>query len=111
MSGGIPTNSGFGDCTYLSSGDERYASAARPACHRNTTSGALTNTAAYLLRNSDRLPVGEPLGNQGFGSSHPGISQFLLGDGAVVSVKITTPMEQVLLPYCMVDDGVIAAFP
>jgi hypothetical protein len=41
----------------------------------------------------------------GFGSYHPGICQFLLGDGVVRGVRVTTPVESILVPYSDVEDG------
>jgi len=50
-----------------------------------------SNIATYgIARPDDR--AGEHPGNAGFGSWHPGICNFLLGDGAVRAISITTPV-------------------
>jgi hypothetical protein len=46
----------------------------------------------------------------GFGSWHPGICQFLLGDGSVFPISVTTPAgthtnKLTLLRLSCVDDG------
>ncbi len=45
-----------------------------------------------------------------FGSWHPGICQFLLGDGAVRSVAVTTPVA-ITDAYSRVSDGVVVQLP
>ena len=47
----------------------------------------------------------------GFGSYHPGVCLFLLGDGSVRGVSITTPVESVLVPYSFVNDGLSVSLP
>ncbi len=46
-----------------------------------------------------------------FGSWHPGICQFLFGDGAVRAVSHTTPTNEVLFRYGHVSDGVAVSLP
>jgi len=46
-----------------------------------------------------------------FGSWHAGVSNFLMGDGAVRAVNVTTPAESILFPLSNVDDGVSASLP
>ena len=41
----------------------------------------------------------------GFGSYHPGICQFLFGDGAVRSISNATPLNTILCPLAEVNDG------
>ena len=38
-------------------------------------------------------PVGTPLANSRFGSRHPGICQFVFGDGSVRGVRVSTPLR------------------
>jgi hypothetical protein len=47
----------------------------------------------------------------GFGSYHPGVCQFLIGDGAVKSFSTSTSMPNVLVPLANVADGVSVAMP
>jgi prepilin-type N-terminal cleavage/methylation domain-containing protein len=46
----------------------------------------------------------------GFGSWHPGTCQFLLGDGAIRSVSVTTPIE-ILAALSDVSDGTSVSLP
>jgi hypothetical protein len=52
-----------------------------------------------------------PAYGYGFGSWHPGICQFLLGDGAVRAVSVTVPMGAILVPLANVADGVSVSLP
>jgi hypothetical protein len=99
------------DCSYLCIGDERFASPAR--CGTQWDNGLITNgpNSELYLRRPDEDPTSDYLYRVGFGSFHPGISQFLIGDGSVSAVKITTPLIDVLLPYYNVNDGQQANFP
>jgi len=40
-----------------------------------------------------------------FGSWHPGICHFLFGDAAVKGIGVTTPVQEILLPLSVVNDG------
>ena len=46
-----------------------------------------------------------------FGSWHPGVCQFLMGDGAVRSVSHATPTGTVLFPLGHVNDGQVVTMP
>jgi len=46
-----------------------------------------------------------------FGSWHPGICNFLMGDGAVRSVSHTTPTNTILFPLSHVNDGMPVSLP
>ena len=46
-----------------------------------------------------------------FGSWHTGVCNFLMGDGAVRAVNVTTPAETILYPLSNVDDGASASLP
>jgi hypothetical protein len=49
--------------------------------------------------------------HHGFGSSHPGVSNFALGDGAVRGVSVTTPVNPILISLALVSDGMSVALP
>jgi hypothetical protein len=46
-----------------------------------------------------------------FGSTHPGICQFLFGDGAVRAVSVTTRTDTILRPLAHVNDGNPVSLP
>jgi hypothetical protein len=102
------------DMTYLSAG--RYAvGAARnikseiALCSPkdfmdNTTQNSLQPTATIGTDTSTG-------GRYGFGSWHPGICQFLIGDGSVRGIPLTTHPANVLYPLTQVNDGVAVSVP
>ncbi len=101
-----------GDCSYLSVGDERFSSPAREGVHHSGGAVGSMDVGNFALRRPDQKPnTGDPRWYQGFGSFHPGISQFLFGDGAVFPAKITTPVREILYPLYQVDDGAQAVLP
>jgi len=68
-----------------------------------------------LMKMNDQ-PTGSPFGQIGFGSWHPGVCQFLLGDGAVMSFSITTPVGTSSDPRTMIllagaNDGKAVTLP
>jgi hypothetical protein len=94
-------------------------------------SGALDYPQTMLIRSFDLGNGANPYGVDGyipialandslataatdracFGSWHPGICNFTLGDGSVRAVSVTTPPESILYPLARVDDGVNATIP
>jgi type II secretory pathway pseudopilin PulG len=102
------------DMTYLSAG--RYAvGAARnikasiALCRPNdfmdnTTQNALQPTATVGSDTSTG-------GLYGFGSWHSGICNFLIGDGSVRGLPVTTSPDKVLYPLTRVDDGEAVTLP
>ena len=51
-----------------------------------------------------------PLWHYGFGSSHPGVCQFTIGDGAVRGVSVTTSID-ILISLATVNDGNSVSLP
>ena len=47
----------------------------------------------------------------GFGSAHPGVVNFLIGDGAVRAFSQSTPMDEVLVPLTWVSSGKSVSTP
>ena len=47
----------------------------------------------------------------GFGSAHPGVVMFLLGDGAVRAFAQSTPMDEILVPLTWVSSGKSVSTP
>jgi hypothetical protein len=93
-----------GDCSYL--GGTLGTLYQTPAMARATVMWESDGSASlYPLAIS---PTDRPTSTairSGFGSYHPGICQFLFGDGAVRGVSVTTPVEPILLPFSDVADG------
>ena len=84
------------DCGWLWAGDLQAA--------RDMTDGLLTRDPMGM--NGD-LTWGR---DSRFGSAHPDICQFLLGDGSVRPVLVTTP-ERILRAFARVDDGETVTLP
>ena len=61
-------------------------------------------------------PIGTSTGDgyingYGFGSDHPGVCNFLLGDGSVRGISVTTPMYPILCALSDVSDGIAVSLP
>ncbi|MDR2114910.1 MAG: DUF1559 domain-containing protein [Planctomycetaceae bacterium] len=52
----------------------------------------------------------QDIGGYGFGGTHPGICNFLLGDGSVRSISVTIP-ESIAVPLGDVSDGSVVQLP
>jgi len=52
-----------------------------------------------------------PIRGYGFGSYHPGICQFLMGDGSTRAISVTTPMDTILTPLARANSGQTVALP
>ncbi|MDR1270520.1 MAG: DUF1559 domain-containing protein [Planctomycetaceae bacterium] len=52
----------------------------------------------------------QDIGGYGFGGSHPGICNFLIGDSSVRSISVTVP-ESILVPLGDVSDGITVQIP
>jgi len=109
--GGTPLNA---DCSYLRSGS--YCTAGFAATFTREWGGDFNNPNPETVQ----LPIslasewknsGNPMFNFGFGSHHASVCNFLLGDGSVHSVSVTTPVFPILVAMAMVDDGQNVALP
>jgi hypothetical protein len=63
------------------------------------------------MNTTDNQDDQSPYIGYGFGSYHPGVCHFLIGDGAVKSFSTSTSMPNVLVPLANVSDGVSVAMP
>ncbi len=52
-----------------------------------------------------------PLHGYSFGSSHPGVCNFLIGDSSVRAVSNTVPMDTILCPLTNISDGASVTLP
>ena len=99
----------FADCSYLTNTGHAAAGPMRYVWTAGRTSS--------ILRPNDYSP-GDPktasgniLESGGFGSWHPMVCQFLLGDGSVRALSVTTPVGTVLGPLSFIDDGAVVQLP
>ncbi len=105
-SGAAPySNLYYSDCGYQAGGQHRNFGAFRGFAFRFRGSDwVVEDTECSIARPNDHLT--DNLRNRAsFGSYHPGICHFLLGDGAVKGLGVTTPVGEVLLPLSVVNDG------
>jgi hypothetical protein len=95
-----------GDCTYLANWANNIAISQMRPTRDVTQTGA--NQYFPIAR-----PIDEPTSwiRFNFGSYHPGICQFLLGDGSVRSLSVTVSPENVIAPLGTVNDGVSVELP
>jgi type II secretory pathway pseudopilin PulG len=71
---------------------------------------------AYRLARGPQDYIGDSnaessLSGYGFGSSHSGVCQFLIGDGSARAVSTTTPMDTILVPLANTGDGKAVTLP
>ncbi|MGL4943387.1 MAG: DUF1559 domain-containing protein [Thermoguttaceae bacterium] len=83
---GNPNRTRIGDCSILTTGDWNTMPAAR-SFHARFARSPQDNPAALATGSTQ---IGDENGYPHWGSAHAGIVQFLIGDGAVRSVSITT---------------------
>ncbi|MDR2707095.1 MAG: hypothetical protein LBC02_15085 [Planctomycetaceae bacterium] len=110
--GETAANRNYTDCGYQTIGDVLNMPSGRSFC--NFFYGNNNNSAGahYLLsRPNDFLDSGNGIDQYGFGSWHPGICLLLFGDGAVLSVSVTTPVTGVLFRLALVNDGQTVTIP
>jgi hypothetical protein len=112
------------DCTYLAGG--RWGA---PGMARNILSFSPSLSRPDEYQGNDIDPLSTPTGTSSdtwggglaaginlrgaydFGSSHPGVCQFLIGDGAVRGVSNTVPKRDILAYLVHVSDGEPVALP
>ncbi|MDR1271029.1 MAG: DUF1559 domain-containing protein [Planctomycetaceae bacterium] len=111
------STSTLGDCSYLTTGGWRTHPSARAIMvNMDLSTSPPTFADNYPLR---RPTFGVPDSiepttfygyEHGFGSYHPGICQFLVGDGSVRSISVTTPIS-IIAPLTDVSDGLPVSLP
>jgi type II secretory pathway pseudopilin PulG len=96
------------DCSYLVTGNRRTSgSTARIYGPTNVGTNAPIEVKINLPRD---IGSNSRDGTYAFGSYHPGICQFLIGDGSIKSIAVTTP-SSTLRKLAQVDDGEPVSLP
>ena len=114
----------FNDCSYLTGGECLTLAVARYV-RRNDNLSQAGDMSLSSVQYAMAIPTNEydglepGVGNAGasigrdnarFGSAHPGVVNFLLGDGSVRSFFLTTPVP-VLAALGTVNDGTVVSVP
>ena len=105
-----------GDCSYLNFGERKVRSVSRIFMQEGTgMAAAPTFTYITLAKGPDQpITTGTTMRTDQFGSFHPGIVNFLLGDGAVKAITVTTPNSATypfLFSLGRVDSGAVVSLP
>ncbi|MDR2705550.1 MAG: DUF1559 domain-containing protein, partial [Planctomycetaceae bacterium] len=109
ITSGLVPSSGYNkkvaraDCSGFYQGFENY-SAMSCFMHNNTA------PVGVLVKRAEDVVTLEPPGGYGFGSYHPGICNFLKGDGSVIAVQNNTA-DIMLLMLADVSDGGMPTLP
>jgi hypothetical protein len=95
-----------GDCSYLPISEWGMFSISRPFLRNGTATFPLHRPTDF----DDDLTKSVQ-DNIGFGSYHPGICNFLIGDGSVRGIGVETSVTNVLVPLSHVNDGRSVSLP
>ncbi|MDR3197179.1 MAG: DUF1559 domain-containing protein [Planctomycetaceae bacterium] len=99
-----------GDCSIIqANGSYTGGAYLRPVAYRYNTDGTPWRNGLLILPRPDEQRAVKAIQN-GFGSFHPGIVQFLLGDGSVHPFGITVPLS-IIAPLADVNDGKTVQMP
>jgi hypothetical protein len=110
---GVQDRSTFSDCGYQSVSQNRGIPAGRSFCNYFNSTESSINSPYPLARPQDFIngtTTSNPYG-YGFGSWHPGMCLFVLGDGSVRAISVTIPVNPILFRLSVVDDGQIVEIP
>jgi prepilin-type N-terminal cleavage/methylation domain-containing protein len=100
-----------GECTALTGDSRATAGLARRVYQTHRLATGPNDFVPPDMNSTGENDDYSPYHVYGFGSYHPGVCQFLIGDGAVKAFSVTTPMATVLVPLANVSDGVAVAMP
>ena len=95
----------IGDCSYMSTGGDAWGGMLRRT--GNWTS-PIAPSPKYRDEQTVSNPDCRPQDGYGFGSWHPGVCQFVLGDGAVRSLSANTSLRVMLMLSDVSDGGSVA---
>ena len=102
-----------GDCSYLMTGVWKAPSSGRNISSYDDANGIPPYTPLQfpIARSGDfKEDEANPIRTYGFGSYHTGVCPFLLGDGSVQMVSVTTQFS-ILEAFSMMNDGVAVSLP
>jgi hypothetical protein len=99
-----------GDCSIIHANGSYIGGAyLRTAAYRYNTDGTPWRNGQLIMPRPDEMRGNNAL-SRGFGSFHPGISHFLLGDGSVRPFGVTVPIS-IIAPLADVNDGKTVQMP
>jgi hypothetical protein len=107
------------DCSYLTASDatQAYGNVRPMVVHQDDVANAANSGAGVwgVWRPIDEIPSGDTIWGSyknrvSFGSYHPGVCNFVLGDGAVVAIAVTTP-NHILYKLSHINDGNTVTIP
>jgi prepilin-type processing-associated H-X9-DG protein len=111
---GSQDGSTFSDCGYQSVAQNRGTPAGRSFCLRFSSTETNIESPFPLARPQDfinGLTTIRPVSVYGFGSWHPGMCQFVFGDGSVKAISVTIPVNPILFRLSVVNDGQTVEIP
>jgi hypothetical protein len=99
-----------GDCSIIQANGGYVGGAyLAPVAYRYNADGSPWRNSQLILPRPDEMRNIKAL-QRGFGSFHPGIVQFLIGDGSVRSFSIVVPLS-IMAPLADVNDGKVVQLP
>ena len=104
--GGVAANAS--DCSFITNGSGWNSAGAARSFY-----GYATSQSFGIASMGDKVYESDnngPLWNYGFGSYHPSVCQFAIGDGSVQSISVTTSHD-ILVAFAMVNDGKAVSLP
>jgi hypothetical protein len=111
-------NARIGECSYLSGTNWAAATHSRSFLfgwvNFSVSSGSgfeIGGSVMPLAKGNELATVAPIWGSGNFGSAHPGTCNFLIGDGAVRGISVTTPVNPILIALGVVNDGRAVALP
>jgi prepilin-type N-terminal cleavage/methylation domain-containing protein len=99
-----------GDCSYLTISEWGTFAMSRPFMRGGTVAAPVT-FPLHRPKDFDDDLTKSVQENIGFGSYHPGICNFLIGDGSVRGIDVETSVTNVLVPLSHVNDGLPVTLP
>jgi prepilin-type N-terminal cleavage/methylation domain-containing protein len=106
----------FGDCSFLTGGECLTPAVGRFLRYSSNASGGIAQAGNMEIGGRPlAIPTDETESSVGngtalFGSAHPGVVNFLLGDGSIRALQLTTPAS-ILAALATVNDGTPVTIP